>query len=674
MTQQVQFQLKELTNNLIKYNHYYHNLNINLIEDEEYDKLYHQLLKLESEYPQFIQENSPTKMVGFKPLDGFLKVAHNYPMLSLSNIFINEKNEELKYQELIDFVKRTKESLDVKDVIFACSPKYDGLAISLIYKNGILYKAITRGDGLVGEDVTHNVKTIKNIPNLIDINLDYLEIRGEILMLNKDFEKINLEFEKADLKKFSNARNAASGTMRNLDSRITAIRPLNFYAYSLMELSSKNNIKFVTYSEQMNFLISLGFEVSNLFKVVKNEEGLIEYYEKVRNSRFTLDFGIDGVVYKVDNINQQETLGFISRSPRFSIAHKFPAEEVETKILDIDIQVGRTGALTPVAKVVPTQVGGVIVSSITLHNQDEIQRKDIRIGDFVLISRAGDVIPKVSKSLTQKRTSELTIFNMPKHCPICGSHVSKEEDQAIYRCQGGLGCSAQSKAHLYHFASKLAMNIDGFGEKNIEVLYNEKLIKKASDIYLLNESDISGLNGFGKRSAEKLVLAIKKSCETTLSRFIYSLGIRFVGENTSKVLAKNFGSIENIINASIEDLLLISDIGNVSANSIYNFFREENNLLIIQEIMKHIKYKIEEKKVNSEKLTGLTFVITGSLSNSRDFYKDIIENNGGKVSGSVSKKTNYILAGTDAGSKLEKAKELNVTIINESELLNLISI
>lgn len=670
----IQSKIKNLTNNLIKYNYYYHNLNTSLIEDEEYDKLYNELLKLEKEYPEYLQDGSPTQIVGFTPLDSFSKIPHTYPMLSLSNIFIHESDDNnIKYKELTDFTKKVKESLDMDNIIFACSPKYDGLAISLIYQNGRLHKAITRGDGFIGEDVTHNVKTIQNIPNYINREIDYMEIRGEILMLNKDFDNINIELEKADLKKFSNARNAASGTMRNLDSRVTSTRPLHFFAYSLMNLSNNLNTQFKTYSDQINFLISLGFDVSSEFKIVKNEQGLIDYYENIRKNRFNMDYGIDGVVYKVDNIQQQNTLGFVSRSPRFSVAHKFPAEEVETKILDIEIQVGRTGALTPVAKVIPTQVGGVIVSSITLHNQDEILRKDIRIGDFVLISRAGDVIPKVAKSLIEKRLIELPIFKMPKTCPICGSHVHKEEDQAIFRCQGGLFCPAQSKAHLSHFASKLAMNIDGLGEKNIDILYDKKLIQKTSDIYLLKEEDISCLDGFGKRSAEKLIKAIKKSCDTTLNRLIYSLGIRFVGENTSKTLAKHFCNIENIMKANIDDLLKIPDIGSVSANSIHSFFNEENNILTINNILMHVKYNEESKKANSVLLSDLIFVITGSLSNSRDFYKEIIESNNGKVSNSVSKKTNYVLAGADAGTKLEKAKELNITIINEEEFLKLIN-
>lgn len=672
----IEYNIKKLTNELIKYNHFYHNLNQSLISDEEYDKKYRELIDLEAEYPSYKQENSPSNIVGFKPIDGFEKVNHQYPMLSLSNIFLVDdvnNDDNVIYSELDSFVKRTKEYLEVGDLEFVCSPKYDGLAISLIYKNGLLYQAITRGDGYTGEDVTHNIKTVQNIPNLINSEIEYLELRGEILMLNDDFERLNQEQEQTGQKLFSNARNAASGTIRNLDSRITSTRPLHFFAYSLMNISSSSDIAFKSYSEQMEYLKSLGFSFSDLYQIAKNKEGLINYYENVRKKRFNLDFGIDGVVYKVNNIRQQNTLGYVSRSPRFSVAHKFPAEEVETLLLNIEIQVGRTGALTPVAKVKTVFVGGVNVSSITLHNQEEIQRKDIRVGDFILISRGGDVIPKVSSVLFDKRKDQLQEFKMPTSCPICNSKVFKEAGEAIYRCQGGIICSAQAKASISHFSSKLALNIVGLGEKIIENLYDKKILNQIIDIFKLKKEDLINLEGFGDKSADKLLLSILKSSKTSLSKLIYGLGIRFVGENTSKILAKKFGSLESIKNATIEELLTISDIGNISANSIFNFFKEDKNNMMIEEILKYVSYE-EQVKINSSNVFEKNiFVITGSLLKSRDVYKDLIEANGGKVSGTVSKKTNYVLAGEEAGSKLLKAQELGVNIINETEFFNLLN-
>lgn len=674
--------INQLTDDLIKYNEAYHDHDESLISDEEYDRLYHELKALEDKHPQYKRSDSPTNLVGAKPNNELKQKAHEKPMLSLNNIFSNTESSEyeVRHKELIQFDKRIREALEVDSVEYVASPKYDGIAISLIYINGVLTEGLTRGDGFTGEDVTENIKTIKNIPKKLISSApniiipQILEVRGEILMFIQDFINLNKEQEKHGNKIFANPRNTVAGSVRQLDSTVTASRALHFFAYSIAGFEDSNYKNFKTFSEQLEYLKSLGFDISNLNQTLQNEKALSIYFEDILNKRNLLPFGIDGVVYKVNCIEYQEKLGFVSRAPRFAIAHKFPAEIVESQILDIQIQVGRTGAITPVAKINPVLVGGVLVSNATLHNQDEIKRKDIKIHDYVLVRRAGDVIPEIVSVVISKRLDNTYEFIMPNTCPVCSSHLVRLPDEAIVRCSGGLFCAAQKKQSITHFASKLALNIDGLGEKNVELFVDNNLIHNPSDIFELTEEKLETLPRFAKKSSENLITAINASKNTTLNRFIYALGIRHVGESTAKALAKTFGNIENLILANIEELLLVSDIGEVVAKSIVDFFNEDHNIEIIKKLLHlGVHYPITDgnNKYN-EAISGKTFVLTGTLPTySRDEARALIEEFGGKVSGSVSKKTHYVLAGSESGSKLDKAQELGIQILNEAEFKKL---
>lgn len=675
--------ITKLTSDLIKYNGSYHSQDISLISDEEYDRLFRQLIELEEQYPQYKQASSPTNLVGSKQLKNeFTQKSHQEPMLSLNNIFsdMDEINHELRHKELLQFDKRIRETLNEENVEYVASPKYDGIAISLIYSNGFLTEALTRGDGFIGEDVTENIKTVKNIPKILKTSTEnipipkHLEIRGELLLFTQDFITLNKEQERLGQRIFANPRNTVAGSVRQLDSSITASRPLHFFAYYIR---STDNLECSTFYTQLDYLRNIGFDISDLNKKLAGTKELSEYYEGILAKRNQLPFGIDGVVYKVNQISLQEKLGFVMRAPRFAIAHKFPAEIVTSQVLDIQIQVGRTGAITPVAKISPVQVGGVIVSNATLHNQDEIKRKDIRINDYVLVRRAGDVIPEIVSVVHEKRPDNTIKFILPSHCPICNSHLIRLPDEAIIRCSGGLFCEAQKRQAITHFASKLALNIDGMGEKNVDLLVEHNLIHNPSDLYTLKLEDLVTLPRLGQKSVENLINAINHSKNTTLNRFIYGLGIRHVGESTAKSLAISFGSLDNLMQANLEELLLVNDIGEVVAKSILDFFSETHNCEIITKLLASgVTYPImESTNKYNEFITGKTFVLTGTLSNySRDEAKALIEEFGGKVAGSVSKKTHYVVAGIEAGSKLDKATELGISIIDETSFINFLNI
>lgn len=677
----IESQIIQLTKELNYYNLQYHTYDKSLISDEEYDLSFRRLIALEQEYPHFKQSDSPSQKIGGAILTKFNQIEHQIPMLSLGNIFsvMSEIEPELRHQELIQFCNRIAKELDCtsSELSFMASPKYDGVAISLLYRNGILVQALTRGDGYIGEDVTNNVKTIRNIPLTLSCDLfapELIEVRGEILIQTQDFIELNQQQVARGERLYANPRNLAAGSLRQLDSRITAARPLCFYAYALAQHSS--DLQFNLFSEQLAQLKYFGFNLANECASLIGSAELIDYYEDMLVKRNKLAFGIDGVVYKLNNIAEQQKLGYVARAPRFAIAHKFPAEEVESELLGIDVQVGRTGALTPVARIKPVNVAGVIVTNATLHNQAEIWRKDIRIGDIVVVRRAGDVIPEIARSLPLRRTGELAKFFMPTTCPACGSHLVAEDGEVILRCSAGLYCIAQKKQAITHFASKLALNIDGLGEKSVEQLVDAGLINSIPDVYRLNFEHLCQLERFGEKSATNLIQAIELSKNTSLPRFIYALGIRHVGESSAKDLAKAFGSLEVLLVANLDQLLQVREIGEIVARSILDFFAEEHNLQVIQELLSlGLTYPaIIAENLYHPQITGKTFVITGSFVNlKRDEIKAELEEYGAKVAGSVSKKTDYVIVGSDAGSKLTKANELGIRLIEESELTVLLA-
>lgn len=680
---EIKKRIQDLTKKLIKYNEHYHQLNESLISDEEYDRLFYELQDLEEKYPEYKSAKSPTMFVGFKVQKNLKKFNHTIPMLSLNNIFSNtaEKQRELIYEQLLQFDKRVRESLFTKKdndqiIEYVACPKYDGVAISLVYKNGNLESAATRGDGLIGEDVTNNIRVVKNIPQSLKMYNppEYLEVRGELIFLIKDFLVLNKEQEKSNLKIFANPRNAVSGSIRQLDSSIVAKRPLHFFAYGISKISKEDELE--NYSDELQYLGKLHFDISKYCKKCNGVDELINYYENLLKKRDDLEFNVDGVVYKVNSIKDQIKLGFVLRAPRFAIAHKFPAHMAISQILNIDIQVGRTGAITPVARVKPVLVGGVIVSNATLHNQDDIKRKDIRIHDFVYVKRAGDVIPEIDSVIRDKRPESAIAFVMPKTCPVCYSHLVVDLGEVIYRCSGGLFCDAQKKRTLIHFASKLALNINGLGAQIITQLVDNNLINHPQDIFLLNSSTLMQLDGFKEKRVANLLNAIQASKETTLQRFIYALGIRHVGEATARDLAIHFKSIENLMNATLDDLQKIHDIGGVIAKSIVDFFKEKHNIDIINKLLalgirytKPLETSIYQKSLIFDK----TFVLTGSLVDlSRDEAKNILENLGAHVTNSISKNTDFVVVGSDPGSKYEKAKKLGIKILDEEQFKKII--
>jgi len=659
--------IQELIEKISTFDYQYYVLDNPSISDFEYDKIFRSLVDLENENPEFIRPDSPSQRVGGKALDAFESVIHRQAMLSLNNAFDED--------ELIAFDKRIKDDIGIDEVEYAVEPKFDGLAITLTYENGIFVQGATRGDGYTGENVTHNLKTIRSIPT----KLNYihppklLEVRGEVLMLKKDFELLNQKQESLGEKQFANPRNAAAGSLRQLDPRITATRPLTFFSYGLGVCEPNLNLK--THTQTIQLLKQFNLPISDLSTSVKGVKGLQSFYDKVSKLRNALAYDIDGVVYKVNSFNYQNELGFVSRAPRWAIAHKFPAEEALTEILDINVQVGRTGAITPVARLKPVFVGGVTVTNATLHNEDEMTRKDVHIGDIVSVRRAGDVIPEIVRVLINKRPKTIKKFRMPTECPECGSALVRIDDEAIIRCSGGLVCPAQQKQSIIHFASRKAMDIEGLGDKSVEQLVTVGLIHELPDIFKLKLEQLINLDRMAEKSSRNLLDAIEKSKSTSLPRFIYALGIRNVGESTAKDLAGFYGDLDEIMKQTEESLQIVPDIGPTVAKSISDFFRQTKSREVINSLIglgvHWPKYDI--KKSSSGIFATKTFVLTGTLpSMSREEAKSIIEMNGGKVVGSVSKKTDYVVAGSDAGSKLTTAQELGLKIISQQELLKLI--
>ena len=666
--QDIKDRLKNLKKTIQEHDHAYYLLDDPIISDHEYDSLFQELKKIESENPHLITPDSPTQRVGGRPLDEFKQITHKKPMLSLGNAFGND--------ELNAFYKRVTETLDITDIEFSAELKFDGLAISLFYEEGVLKYAATRGDGLVGEDVTHNIKTMKVIPLRLksDNPPKILELRGEVLMNKEDFLELNEQQKKQNLKVFANPRNAAAGSLRQLDPAVTAKRKLQFFAYGLGEVDT--SVHFDYHSQMIDFIESLGVPVSKYSEIVQNNIEMEAYFQKILGQRNALPFDIDGIVFKVNSIKSQNNLGFVSKAPRWAIAYKFPAEEAETIVNDITVQVGRTGAITPVARLKPVFVSGVTVTNATLHNEDEMNRKDIRIGDSVMVRRAGDVVPEVVRVILEKRPNHAIKFTMPKQCPICGSDIERIDGEAAQRCTGQYKCNAQIKQGISHFISRKAMNIDGLGEKIVDQLFEQGMLKNIADIYKLDFAVIENMDRFGKKSVENLKESIEISKKTTFGKFIYALGIRNVGEATSKELAAHFRSLDNLFNATVEDYLMVNDIGPVVAESLVKYFHNESNQQIINSIIASGISWPTLKEINAinSKLNNQTFVVTGTLNSfSRDEIKDLIEANGGKVSGSVSKKTSYVIVGDNPGSKADKASELGVPIITEINLMEMLN-
>ncbi|PIV15545.1 MAG: DNA ligase [Gallionellales bacterium CG03_land_8_20_14_0_80_55_15] len=641
------------------------------IPDAEYDKLFRELQALEAQHPELLSVDSPTRRVGGAPLKSFAEVQHSTPMLSLNNAFSDE--------EVRAFDARIREVLGVQTVEYAVEPKFDGLAINLSYRQGVFVQGATRGDGSTGEDVSENLRTVRAIPlRLQDASgatiVTDIEVRGEVLMFNRDFDKLNAQQRANGDKEFVNPRNAAAGSLRQLDSRITASRRLSFFAYGIGRCEGLTLP--AQHDQQMVWLQQRGVPVAEQRRVVHGVEGLLDFYREIGTKRAALPFAIDGVVYKVNDIALQQRLGFVARAPRFAIAHKFPAEEAMTTLLDIDVQVGRTGVLTPVARLAPVFVGGVTVTNATLHNEDEIRRKDVRIGDTVIVRRAGDVIPEVARVVLERRPLDVREFVMPKVCPVCGSHVTRQADEAASRCSGGLFCPAQRKQALLHFASRRAMNIDGLGDKLVEQLVDAGLVHTSADLYQIGMSAIANLERMGEKSAIKLLDAIEHSKHTTLARFIFALGIRNVGEATAKDMAMHFGTLDNLLTADVERLQRVRDVGPVVAQSMVDFLSEAHNREIIKQL-RSLGVQWDEHEPQADKIlpfSGKTFVLTGTLPTlSREQAKEMLEALGAKVSGSVSKKTDYVVAGAEAGGKLEKALALHVAVLSEDELLILIN-
>lgn len=664
-------QIEQLRNIIRQHEYQYYVLDDPKIPDAEYDKLMQQLRDLEQQNPDLITPESPTQRVGGVALSQFSTVRHEMPMLSLDNIFDEDG--------LIAFDKRIRERISLPSVNleYCCELKLDGLAVSILYENGNFVRAATRGDGNVGEDITENVKTIKSIPlKLTGDNIpSRLEVRGEVFMTHQAFEKLNHDAEKNHEKIFANPRNAAAGSLRQLDPRVTAKRSLSFYCYGVGIFEGAPLPK-THYGRLMQFK-HWGIPVSEHVKIVTGVDAVLDYFHNIENQRMSLGFDIDGVVIKINQIELQQQLGFVARAPRWAIAFKFPAQEQITQLLKVDFQVGRTGAVTPVARLEPVQVAGVIVSNATLHNSDEIERLGIREGDYVTIRRAGDVIPKVVAVILDKRPENTTAIQFPTNCPICGSLIVRDEGEAISRCSGGLFCAAQRKESLKHFVSRRALDITGFGDRIIEQLVDKQYIKTPVDLYYLTLPKLCSLDKVGEKLATNLLNALEKSKQTTLGRFIFALGIPHVGEVTAENLANELGSLEAIRNASVEDLQKVSDIGEVIAKSIVNFLNEEHNRNIIDELISDkiaihwSSIEVEAPKVENNIFNDKVVVLTGTLSSmSRDEAKAKLKQLGAKVTGSVSKNTDIVIAGDAAGSKLTKAQELAIQIMDEQTMLD----
>lgn len=659
--------IDELRRQINEANHAYYVLDNPTLSDAEYDRLMRELERLEAEYPQFITSDSPTRRVGAKPLDEFKTVTHRIPLLSLDNA--------MDEGEIHDFAQRVLRGLTSdENIVFVAEPKIDGLAVELVFENGVFVSGSTRGDGMTGEDITQNLKTIRSIP--LSLRRDkipapkLLEVRGEVYMEKDDFARLNEQQEKEGKPLFANPRNSAAGSLRQLDPQVTAKRPLSIFCYSLGACEGHT---FSTHWEFMQTLPQWGFRVNPLIERCAGVEELVAFYRKIESIRNTISYDIDGVVFKVDSLAQQTELGIKSRSPRWAIAGKFKAQQEVTQILEIEASVGRTGAITPVAHFQPVQIGGVIVSNATLHNQDEIDRKDIRVGDWVVIQRAGDVIPQVVKVITERRTGDEKPYRIPPVCPVCGGHVVRDEDEAKHRC-ANINCPAQIRGSIRHFAEKRAMDIEGVGDKLVEQMVDVGLIRNVSDLYYLTKAQLLTMERMAEKSAQNILDAIEFSRKTTLARLIYALGIRNVGEHMGKVLEKAFGSLEKIQMASLDVLTSVESVGPIVAQSIRNFFDEPANVQTVRRLLEGgVKIEATERPSEESPIAGKTFVFTGSLATmTRDEAKDLVESLGAVASSSVSKKTDFVVVGTDAGSKADKAEELGVKTLNEDEFRALI--
>jgi len=668
--QRIQNRIDALRKEINAHNYRYHVLDDPVIPDAEYDSLMNELIELETAHPSFVTPESPTQRVGAAPVSGFAEVRHEIPMLSLGNAFSNES--------VADFDKRVLDRLKLPGpMTYAVEPKLDGTAISIIFENGVLTRAATRGDGLSGEDVTHNVRTIVSIPLQLH-GTDYpgyLEVRGEIFMPRAGFDALNEKARKAGEKTFVNPRNAAAGSLRQLDPRLTAARPLDMFAYSIGQVRDGRMPE--RHSQALERLRDWGLKVCPESEIVEGPEGCLQFYQRIAERRDGLPYDIDGVVYKVDDFELQAQLGFVSRAPRWAIAHKFPAQEQLTTVVAIEWQVGRTGTVTPVARLKPVFVGGVTVSNATLHNFHELRRKDVRVGDTVIVRRAGDVIPEVVRVLKERRAGKPRTIKLPKKCPICGSEVIKPDEDAAARCTGGLFCSAQRKESLKHFASRRALDIEGLGSKLIDQLVDCEMVQVPADLYALSEPALLELERMGPKSAENLVASLENSKQTTLDRFLYGLGIREVGEATALNLAQYFRSLDRLMAATEEELQAVPDVGPVVATHIAAFFRQPHNQEVIGELIKHgLSWPIPDEVATREhELSGLTIVLTGTLQEfTRDEAKARITAVGGKVSGSVSKKTDLVIYGENAGSKLQKARDLGVNTMDEKQFVGALSV
>lgn len=666
----VKLRMEKLAEELEKHDKAYYIDNAPTVSDEIYDSLFQELARLEKEYPQFKSPVSPTERVGATVQSELKKVTHAVPMLSIHT------ETDYTAQGAYDFDARVRRELELtpdQTIDYDCELKFDGLAINLRYEDGVLVQAATRGDGYTGEDVTANVKTIKTLPLKVDGFPKIFEVRGEVIMHKEVFRKLNEEQEAVGAKLFANPRNAAAGSLRQLDSALTAKRNLNFYAYGYGEVSE---MPADTQSGLLDYLKSKGFPVISNRIVVQTPEQLEAFHLEVARIRHDLPFDIDGVVYKVNSFARQKQLGFVSREPRWAVAHKYPPKEVQTQVLDITVQVGRTGKLTPVARLKPVFVGGTTISNVSLHNEEFLQNMGIKIGDTVVVHRAGDVIPEIVRVIPELRPKDARDFVMPEFCPVCGSHAYKEDGEKDRHCSGGLFCRAQRAQSILHFVSRKAMGIDGIGEKLAEQLIEHDLVTTVADIYRLTVDKLVGLDRMGQKSAEKLVASIEASKKTTLERFLYAISIPEVGEATARNLASHFGALKPLEEASLEQLQEVEDIGPSGAENILHFFAEPANIAVINDLMDRGVVWEEGTGTSGQELplNGLTFVLTGTLPTlSRDEASDIIRKAGGKVSGSVSKKTSYVLAGESAGSKLAKAEALGVNIIDEPELFKMIN-
>ena len=662
----LQQQIDKLRQDLRRYEYEYHVLDNPTIPDAEYDRLFHQLKALEAAHPELITADSPTQRVGAKPLSGFTQIRHEIPMLSLDNAFSDE--------EFYAFVKRIEDRLIrlPEPLTFCCEPKLDGLAVSILYVNGVLTQAATRGDGTTGEDITANIRTIRNIPLqlLMDNPPARLEVRGEVFMLHAGFERLNQQALEKGEKTFANPRNAAAGSLRQLDPKITSKRPLvlNAYGIGIAEGVDLPN----THYDRLQWLKSIGIPVNPEIRLCNGTDEVLDFYRDIQNKRSSLGYDIDGTVLKINDIALQEKLGFISKAPRWAIAYKFPAQEELTRLNDVEFQVGRTGAITPVAKLEPVFVAGVTVSNATLHNGDEIERLDIAIGDTVVIRRAGDVIPQIIGVLHDRRPADARPIIFPKTCPVCDSAIVRIEGEAVARCTGGLFCAAQRKEALKHFVSRKAMDIDGVGGKLIEQLVDRELIHTPADLFKLDLTTLTRLERMGTKSAENVLASLEKAKNTTLARFIFALGIREVGEATALNLANHFKTLEALQNADLEALQQVPDVGEVVANRILAFWQEPHNVAVVNDLIQQGVHwdDVEVKEVGENLFKGKTVVLTGTLTQmGRNEAKALLQEMGAKVSGSVSAKTDFVIAGDAAGSKLTKAQELGVAVLTEEEFL-----